>query len=83
MHVLGSDLREQSAGADGALAQFVCAPPQDALLLKWREDLARLCRYAAEADALRAEGKHVDELREIQGYVNALATRLLAETAKQ
>jgi len=81
--LLGHRLRALPAGAPGTLAQLVNVPSDDAMLLAWRDDLARLCRYAAEAESARAEGRPADQVREIQAYVNALAMRLLEQTAKE
>ncbi len=78
MHVLGNDLRELPDGAAGVLAQLTIVPADDALLLKHRDDLAKISRYSAEGEHARGTGQAV-AAKDCQEYVNALATRLLGQ----
>lgn len=82
MHGLGNDMRERSDGAAGLLAQLTIGPADDALFIRHRDDLAKVCRYAAEAEHARGAGQG-DAAVDCQGYVDALATRLLERLAKE
>lgn len=78
MSRLGNDLSERPGGAEGVIAQLTRAPPGDAYFIRWKDDIARLCRYAAEAAAARDAG-NATVARECDEYINALAKRLLEQ----
>lgn len=75
---LGNDLRERSGGAAGVLAQLAIAPAPDAAFLKHCDDLARIARYAAEAEHARDSG-HNDAAAKCREYSDALAQQLVRE----